>query len=125
MGELKDKVNSIPTREDFEKMDRNVNSMRCEIADNTARLDSITKQQEAEKKDFVRNVERVIDSRMAYHKSTRTGVLTPTAGEAEKERLFLLARRTILLWPVNMAANPGNAVRNFLETVLKVHTSTA
>ena len=122
MGELKNKVDSIPTRDDCEKMDNNIRSMRRKIAHNTDRLDSITKQQEVDRKDFVRNVERVIDSRMAYHKSTRSGVLTPTAGEAEKERLYLLARRTILLWPVDMVADPSNAVKRFLETVLQLRS---
>ena len=105
-------------------MDNNVNSMKKEIAVNSDRLDAISKQQEADKKDFVRNVERVIDARMAYHKRTRSGVLTPTAGEAEKERLFLMARRTMLLWPIDLAADPGNAVRGFLEKVLEIPTAT-
>ena len=34
---------------------------------------------------MVKNVERVIDGRMACHKTVRAGVLTPTAGEADKE----------------------------------------
>ena len=59
---------------------------------------------------------------MAYHKTTRSGVLTPTAGEAEKETQFLLARRTMLLWPVNLTAE-GNATRKFLETVLEIPLS--
>ena len=120
MGELKQKVDSIPNRDDFERMDGNVKSIRREVANNTERLDNMTRQQEEERKSFVRNVERVIDDRMAYHKTIRSGVLTPTAGEAEKERLFLLARRTMLLWPVDLAAEAGNAVRNFIETALNI-----
>ena len=120
MGELKQKVDSIPNRDDFERMDGNVKSIRREVANNTERLDNMTRQQEEERKGFVRNVERVIDERMAYHKTIRSGVLTPTAGEAEKERLFLLARRTMLLWPVDLAAEAGNAVRSFIESTLGV-----
>ena len=74
MKDIQGKFNTIPNREDFEKMDNNVNSMKKEIAVNSDRLDAISKQQEADKKDFVRNVERVIDARMAYHKTTRSGV---------------------------------------------------
>ena len=119
MVELKNKVDSIPNRNDFEKMEAGVKSMREEIASNNERLDAIAHSQDAERKDFVRNVERVIDKRLAYHKTTRSGVLTPTAAEAEKEKSFLLARRTMLLWPVNMAV-AGNAVRNFLEKTLLI-----
>ena len=122
MGELRKKVDTIPNREDFERIDGSVKSIRRELANNTDRLDNLTKRQDEEKRDFVRNVERVIDQRMAYHKTTRTGVLTPTAGEAEKEGQFLLARRTMLLWPVNLTAE-GNAARNFFETVLEIPVS--
>ena len=125
MGELKQKVDSIPNRDDFEKMDAGMRSIRKEVAVNTERLDGLVKQQDEDRNDFVRNVERVIDSRMAYHKTTRSGVLTPTPAEAEKESLFLLARRTMLLWPVDLAAETGNAARKFMVNVMEIPTAVA
>ena len=119
MVELKQKVDSIPTREDFTKIETSVGSIRREVAANTERLDGLSKKQEDEERDFVRNVERVIDKRMAYHKTTRSGVLALTADEADKEKQFLLARRTMMLWPVNLVET-GNAVRHFIETTLEV-----
>ena len=115
MGELK-KVDSIPNREDFERIDGSVQSIRRELVNNTDRLDVLTKKQ----RDFVRNVERLIDQRMAYHKTTRSGVLTPTVAEAEKERLFLIARPTMLLWPINLSVEAGNSFRNYVEKVLEI-----
>ena len=118
-------MDSIPNRDDFEKMDANVRSIRREVAVNTERLDGLVKQQDQEKKDFVRNIERVIDDRMAYHKTTRSGVLTPTPAEAEKERLFLLARRTMLVWPVDLAAETGNAARKFMVNTMEIPNAVA
>ena len=120
MGELKAKVDSIPNRDDFEKMDANVKSMRKEIADNTDQLQAITKRQDTEGKEFVKKVEKIIDLRLANIKTNTTGVLTPTVAEAEKEKLYWMARRTMLLWPVDLAAEAGNAVRNFMEKVLDI-----
>ena len=124
MAEMNKKFDSIPNREDFDKIEGTVQSMRREIANNNSRLDMIAHKQSEDKRDFVRNVERVIDTRLAYHKSLRSGVLTPTAGEAEKERLFLVARRSMLLWPVDLTAEAGNAVRKFMENTLEMPVAT-
>ena len=104
MGELKKKVDSIPTREDFDKIGANVNSIRRGVAENTERLDELTKRHDEEQRDFLRNVEKVIDKRMAYHKTTRSGVLTPTPDESDKEKQKLERRsdtswRTCLRYP--------------------------
>lgn len=48
--ELKNKVDSIPNRGDFEKMEAGVKSMREVIASNTDHLDAIVERQEADKK---------------------------------------------------------------------------
>ena len=119
IGELKQKVDSIPTRDDFNKIGVNVSSIRKGVEENTERLDELTRRQDEEKRDFVRNVERVIDKRMAYHRTVRSGVFTSTPDEADKERQFLLARRTMLLWPVELVET-GTAVRSFIENVLEV-----
>lgn len=95
-----------------------------EITDNSNCLDSQSKCQDQDKKEFVRNVEKVIDQIMAFHKTTRSVVLIPTAQEADKERDFLLARRTILLWPVDLASVAGNAVRGFMEMILEMPNAT-
>ena len=40
MGELKKKVDTIPNREDFERIDGSVKSIKRELANNTDRLDN-------------------------------------------------------------------------------------
>ena len=124
MGELKQKVDTIPTKEDFDKIEANVRSMRQEIMTNSEKIEDISKKQDKERVDFTRNVERVIDQRLAHHKTLRSGVTTQTAQEAHKEEQYLLARRTILLWPVDLTAVAGNAVRGFMETVLEMPSTT-
>ena len=64
-----------------------------------------------------------MDKRLAQQRSNLTTIVN-AGGENDKEAKYLLARRTMLLWPVDLTAEAGNAVRKFLEIVLEIPTTT-
>ena len=42
----------------------------------------------------------IVDSELARVRTERTGVISLTADDAEKERKFTLARKSVRIWPV-------------------------
>ena len=65
----------------------------------------------------------MVDKRLPQQKSSLTTLIN-AGGEHDKEARYLLARGTMLLWPVDLTAEAGNAVGKFLEIVLEIPTTT-
>ena len=114
------RMQSFCTREDFNRM---AGEIRDKVEKNT---EGISKLNQLRKEDQIKlsdRVETIIDRKIASNKSLSRGITTLTKSEAEQERDYLLARRSMLVWP---AADPDLtiAAENFLTNVLKIPRTT-
>ena len=115
---MENQMRNVPSRDDLSAIVTEIRGVRESVIRNTDRIDSLFDLRKEDVKILDKRVERIVDSKMASTSHTAHGRTDKT--NEMNEMNFLLSRRTIRAWPVNIGTGGlDRAVGVFFRTVLK------
>lgn len=116
MAGINIKLVAFCTREDMHKLTREVKDGVERNASSIERLHELRKEDQAR---FEMRVESIIDRHVAGIKTSERGITLLSQREAEQEKDYLMARRSILFWPAR-GDDLKQAATEFLGNVLRI-----
>ena len=120
LNKLNKRFDEVPNHRDISQLEV---SIRTRIHENTKEIAKIRATQSEDRAKLPKVVKKIVNEEIALHKSARTGLIALTLDEQVKEKNYLIARRTMRMWPAKLTAEVKSlsaAARTFCIEILKV-----
>ena len=125
ISSLNKRFDDVPNRRDLSQMEINI---RSRINENSKEITRMRAEQAADRANLPRVVKRIVTEEMSKNKGARTGQMPMSKDELDKEKSYLLARRSMRMWPASINKDAKTllvAARIFCITILKMSADDA
>ena len=114
---LNKRFDEVPNKQDLNQLEV---SIRSRINDNTKEISRMRAEQLQDRNNLPRVVKRILSEEMSKGKGARTGQPPMTKDEQDKEKSYLLARRSMRMWPVKVTPEAVSYTHLTLPTIYSV-----
>ena len=114
------RMRSFTTKADLDVMVEEIKEVKEKVTVNSINIEKLFDLRKTDRDGLVKKVEEIVENKFQSEERQGSSTRGPSSVQAEKERQFLLCRRSIRIWPISEVGEMDAGVRNFLKRYLKV-----